>query len=219
MHDRGEIISEEERLGFINWICSEYGNMTVHRPGLIGRTFVKEDKAVPEIVWTVLNRILDRENLHEYKDSYNDEYFKKLHNGRTGVYRDHVAIVLPGANINPHYDFNEPDKIHARFNVYFQVPTEGGETYYSGDFAPVKERHYLFCRSGIDKHWTKIVKGTQPRISISYGFQLPRKKVDELYAVQLDKKAWNLYNFQVYLFNLANYILGFPQGTFDLQPA
>jgi len=208
MYDRGEIMTEEERIEFLNWVCENHGIMTAHRTGLVGYTFYKEDKNVPEIVWIILKRIIHRENLHEYAESYDDRFFKKLHNNRTGVYRDHVTVIYPGYNINPHYDFNQPGLVHTRFNVFFQLPTAKGETYYGGNRVELKERGYVLCRSGIDKHWTEIIEGDRPRIAISYGFQLPIKKLDELYKIPPEKRQFSIYNLQLYLFNTFNYICG-----------
>lgn len=181
MYDRGEIMTEEERLGFLDWVCSRYCNLTAHRKGLIGYTFVKEDPDVPQMVWAILERILKKEGLVEYKDSYDDAFFKRIHGGKTGVYRDHVAVILPGANINRHTDVNQPGRVHARFNVFFQVPTKGGRTFYGKDVVEIKERGYVLCRSGIDTHWTEVILGDRPRITISYGFQLPIEVLNNLY--------------------------------------
>jgi hypothetical protein len=196
MYDRGEIMSEEERLGFINWVCEHVNTLTTHREGLIGHTFYRENKEVPQIVWTILDRIIDKEDLHPYRESYDDAFFKKYHSGRTGVYRDHVAIIFPGKNIVAHTDVNQPGLIHSRFNVFFQVPTDGGKTFYGDDVVEVKERGYVLCRSGIDTHWTEIIKGHQPRITISYGFQLPAQKLNDLYKIPW---RWSWVNFKKYI--------------------
>ena len=194
MYDRGEIMSEEERISFINWVCEHINTLTTHRPGLVGHTFNRENKEVPAIVWTILDRIIEREGLQEYKESYDDAFFKKYHYGRTGVYRDHVAIIFPGYNIKRHTDVNQPGRVHSRFNVFFQVPTEGGKTYYGKDTVEIKERGYVLCRSGIDTHWTEIIKGGQPRITISYGFQLPLWKLNEMYRPPFN---WKNYLYQL----------------------
>jgi hypothetical protein len=196
MYNRGEIMSEEERLGFINWICENLNKLTVYRSGLVGETFYRENKDVPAIVWTILDRIIERESLQEYKDSYNDAFFKKYHGGKEGVYRDHVAIIFPGKNIRKHTDVNQPGLVHSRFNVFFQVPTSGGKTYYGNDVVEIKERGYVLCRSGIDTHWTEIIQGDRPRITISYGFQLPLWKLDEMYKVP-PKKTWTTYLYKL----------------------
>ena len=74
-------MSEEERLSFINWVCERLNTLTTHRPGLIGHTFYRENKEAPDIVWTILDRIIEREDLHMYKESYDDAFFKKYIKG------------------------------------------------------------------------------------------------------------------------------------------
>jgi len=189
-------MSEEERLGFINWICERLDTLTTHREGLIGHTFYRENKEVPQIVWTILDRIIEKEGLQEYKESYDDAFFKKYHGGKTGVYRDHVAIIFPGKNIRKHTDVNQPGLVHSRFNVFFQVPTDGGKTFYGNEIVEIKERGYVLCRSGIDPHWTEIIKGDRPRITISYGFQLPLWKLNKMYIVP-SKNDWIQYFYQL----------------------
>lgn len=178
-------MSEEERLEFLDWVCTRYRTLIAHREGLIGYTFYKEDAEVPPIVWKILDRIIEKEGLEEYRESYDDAFFKRVHRGQTGVYRDHVAVILPGKNINRHTDINQPGLIHSRFNVFFQVPTEGGKTYYGRDLVEIKERGYVLCRSGIDTHWTELIWGDRPRITISYGFQLPIDVINKLYKKPL----------------------------------
>jgi hypothetical protein len=55
------------------------------------------------------------------------------------------------------------------------------QAYYADIPVEAKERHYVMCRSGIDFHTTSLNTDTFPRISLSYGFMLPFKKVDLIY--------------------------------------
>ena len=72
-----------------------------------------------------------------------------------------------------------------RFNIFLQV----GEcdTYYGGYLVEAKNGHYVMCRSGADIHWTSLNMGCS-RIALSFGYLLPRWKMDELYKIPEDRK-------------------------------
>jgi hypothetical protein len=89
-------------------------------------------------------------------------------------------VILPGGNINAHSDLNQPGRIHSRFNVFLKVPSQGGGTFYGGEPVETKERGYVLCRSGLDEHWAEEIGPGSPRITLSFGFQLPFERLNQL---------------------------------------
>lgn len=179
--DRGQIIQPEEQEALLNWICPRLWSLNVLRPNLIEYTCDVSDTNLPPEVWRIRRRLVEREGLAAFDESYSNAFFKKHQAGAPGVYRDYIAIILPGGNINAHSDLNQPGCIHTRFNVFLKLPTQGGATFYGGEPVETKERGYVLCRSGLDEHWAEeIGSGSSPRITLSFGFQLPFELVNQL---------------------------------------
>lgn len=179
--DRGELIKIDEQEAILNWICPRLWSLNVLRPNLIEYTCDASDAAVPEAFWAIRQRLVEREGLAPFDTSYSNEFFKRYQAGAPGVYRDYIAIILPGGNINAHTDMNQPGRIHSRFNVFLKVPTKGGATFYGGEPVEIKERGYVLCRSGLDEHWAEeIGPGSSPRITLSFGFQLPLEYLNQI---------------------------------------
>lgn len=167
MYDRGEIMTEEERLQILNFVhTSDIQYMKL--PGIRGETKIHiDDPRIPIAIWKIKQRLLEREGLKEYRSDPN--------------FMDTLNITLPGGYIHPHKDPNGPDlSVHSRFNVFIQLPDKHN-TYYNNILVETKERHYVMCRSGVDMHWSSVNMTEIPRIILSFGFMLPVKKVLELY--------------------------------------
>jgi hypothetical protein len=211
MYDRGEIMSREEQLEIINWLCSNFIEFTGHRPDFTEATLYENNLLIPKIVWEIRDRIIKKEGIEEYRDSYNEDFFLKYHGDLTAVTRDKISIILPGkpwSRIYPHIDINQPNRIHTRFNIFLSVPEKDGTTYYGGYKAEVKERGYVICRSGIDNHYTEHIRGDTPRITLSLGFQLPPEVLDKLYQIPPEKRQWSWYEFRMQLFQNLNTLMG-----------
>jgi hypothetical protein len=178
--DRGEIILREEQEILLNWICSRLYSLNQLRPSLIEYTCNVSDTSIPPSFWAIRQRLVEREGLAAYDDSYSNAFFKRYQNGAPGVYRDYIAVILPGGNINAHSDLNQPGHIHSRFNVFLKVPSQGGATFYGGEPVETKERGYVLCRSGLDEHWAEEIGPGSPRITLSFGFQLPFERLNQL---------------------------------------
>ena len=118
---------------------------------------------VPECIWEIKKRIIEKENLY---DSPQEPTLK-----------DQIGYMIEGGFLHLHVDQNKDGLIHTRFNVYVQIPYEGGMPIYSNHRIDIKEREYTICRSGIDFHYTDKVKGDRERIILSFGFLLPYEKV------------------------------------------
>ena len=185
MHDRGRVMTEEERIEIINWLCRSFFSLYVngvalgpdHRPtsvpGRVRMELSPLDPTVPIAVWRIKKRIMDKEDLRDYEVE--------------PMMRDLITIMLPGGQIFPHRDSNVNDYIHSRFNVFLSQPANDFTTFYGGKPIDAKEGHYVLCRSGLDTHWTDILTDNIPRITISFGFLIPRKILNQMYDFPLIK--------------------------------
>lgn len=128
-----------------------------------------DDKKLPAAIWRIKQRLLDREDLRECRSDPN--------------FDDIITIIFPDGKIHEHADPNGGDfTFHIRFNIFLQIP-DRYNTFYGGEVVDAKERHYVMCRSGIDKHWSSVNNTSIPRIALSFGFMLPISKILKLYKV------------------------------------
>jgi hypothetical protein len=168
MYNRGSIMSEDERKEIYNWAISMRPKMNFLSNNRRNYTLIDSDTEIHPLVHTIRKRIEEKEGLTPYS--------------REEKIKDFMAIISPGGYIYKHTDPNNYDKklLHIRFNVFISTPKEGGKTYYAGQEVETKEKCYVLCRSGIDEHWTEPSDDDNYRISFSFGYLLPPKKVDEL---------------------------------------
>ena len=209
-------MTKEEQLYLINWICLNYFKFTENRPHFMECTLYEDNPQVPPVIWEIRNRIIKREGIEEYENSYSEQFFLKFHNTLAGVTRDKMFILTPSikadtmssGRLNIHKDVNQPCRVHSRFNVCISIPTNDSKTHYSGHIVDCKERGYVLCRSGIDWHYTDTIKSTStPRIAISFGFMLPMKVLDRIYKIP--KIHWNLENLYFYIYRYLEEKLGY----------
>ena len=159
------IISEEEQKIIVDWISKNYTQLEEIRKNSWMRP-LDELENVPELIWDLKRRIIEKENLH---NAIQDP-----------VYKDAIGYMIGDSELQIHTDPNQDNLIHTRFNVYVQLPEEGGYPIYDGKLYKLKERTYICCRAGIDKHLCSDVKGKKPRVMISFGFQLPYDRVKNI---------------------------------------
>jgi hypothetical protein len=129
---------------------------------------VKKNPNILPLIFHIKKRIIEKENLYGHKENI--------------ILRDFLAFVLPNGKIHRHTDDNgaDPNFIHVRFNVFILNPNDRFLTYYNHNIINTHPTTYSICLSGIDYHWTDTNLNELPRISLSYGFSLPRWKIDEL---------------------------------------
>jgi hypothetical protein len=183
----------------IEWACKNYFTFVIHKPNFREAPLYENDTQVPPVVWDIRKRIMDREGLEAYSESYNERFFLNFHKSLQGVTRDKLFILSSSddetGQLFVHRDMNQPCGIHTRFNVFLSVPEMDSKTYYAGHEVEIKERGYVMCRSGIDWHWSEPIRHTEkPRIAISFGFMLPLDVVDKIYKIPADKIKWGLWN-------------------------
>ena len=174
MYDRGQIMTEDERIEIIDWLCRSYFSMYIispsvvrPTPGRLRKQLSALDNDVPMAIWRIRQRIVDKEGLSGYITE--------------PLMRDLISIMLPGGKIHPHKDVNVGDFIHSRFNVFLQVPPDDFKTYYGGKRVEAVQGHYTLCRSGQDVHWSDALTGKVPRITISFGFLIPKAVLERMY--------------------------------------
>ncbi len=169
MIDRGVILSEEERIDILNWICDNYYREFTELNGKRLHYFYKGYDGHP-LFERLRHRIMKREGLEGYSapDVFDDDTFMDI-----------IACILPGGELHPHKDTNHHNLIHVRYNVILLQSDESPKTYYGGHPVNVKQGHYTLCRSGLDYHWIERNTSMIPRISISFGFLLSLDQLDE----------------------------------------
>ena len=199
MYDRGEIMSEEERLTILEWLetLKKKNNLRKLSNRRWDYTLYMDDKTVPIAVWKIKKRLIEREGLHTYRQ---DPSFEDI-----------LTLLPNGSILHPHTDPNSFDgSIHCRFNVFVNVPNIF-DTYYGEYRVEAKNRHYVMCRSGIDMHWSSENK-TDDRVALSFGYILPMKKINELYIIPKNAIVSSLKVSNLYI-SLINYGHSFTSGV------
>jgi hypothetical protein len=127
MYDRGEIMTEAERVNIINYILQKDTLNLTNDGTRADYRFDLTTKKIPIELFKIKQRILERETLKGYDTHTN--------------FDDLVTFVLPGGKITKHTDKNSLDGlIHVRFNVFVQVPN-ACNAFYDGILVDAKERH------------------------------------------------------------------------------
>lgn len=170
-------MTEAERREILDWACSIFFTMKYLGNRRLEYTLSALDNSVPASLWRIRKRLVEVERLGGFIQE--------------PVFKDILYIIMPKGYIHKHRDPNLGEYIQTRFNVFLQVPVEGSRTYYGGELVDAKEGHYTMCRSGIDHHWTDPIEGSVPRISLSFGFLVPRPLVLKMYKapLELDEEA------------------------------
>lgn len=170
MYNRGNIMSEIERLEIRNWANDLlFNNKMVELTN--ERLELKLDNDENEIlplVFEIRKRVEKREHMESFE--------KEKH------VKDFVTIISKTGFIHKHTDPNDIQRnlFHIRFNIFITIPTKGGATYYDGHEIDAIAGSYVLCRSGIDEHWSDPNEDIIPRISLSFGYLVPPEKADEL---------------------------------------
>jgi hypothetical protein len=159
------ILDEDEQKIIVDWVKKNYKTFKptgYHR----GMNSLQNYSDVPECIWNIKQRIVEKEGLENEKQ---DPFFK-----------DAVGYMWEGGSLHKHTDPNIENLIHVRYNVYVQIPYEGGIPVYNNIRCNLKERTYICCRSGIDYHWCEKVIGERERIVLSFGFMLPKERIENI---------------------------------------
>jgi hypothetical protein len=159
------IINLEEQEEIVEWVKNNYIKLNSNG---FNRYMGSMDKInnIPPIVWEIKKRIVEKEQLENAIPE--------------PLFRDSIGCMMDGGQLHTHTDPNKDGLIHTRFNLYVQLPIEGGFPIYAGKTLKLKERTYICCRAGVDPHSCEKVIGSRERIIISYGFLLPPSRVKNI---------------------------------------
>ena len=213
--NRGEIMSEEERLTILQWITLNREKFEILPNYRIHHIFVKTkddpfpvftvgaqkmktdqkfpiyDPTMPSIIWDIRDRIMIKEGLVE---SDIDPLLENF-----------IYILCKKGYIHRHRDPSEPMKtpfyepseellekykgmVQIRFNIIIQLPEKGGHVYYIGKKVDAKERCYALCKSSLHDHWSDIVEKGE-RITFSFGFIISKERADKMISFEGDDET------------------------------
>lgn len=91
-----------------------------------------------------------------------------------------ISFSGKGHKVQPHTDPNPPGRVHTRFNVLINKPTEGGEAIIDGKVVDTKENEVWVCAAGKYEHSSNVIGGEKSRILLSYGTYLKNKQIEEI---------------------------------------
>ena len=163
--DDEPIITEDEQKIIVDWTRENYESFSssgYHRC----RQCLDLFKDLPSIFEELRNRIVKKEGLENVRIE--------------PIFRDSIAYMRDGGKLHLHKDPNRDGLIHVRFNVYVQLPYEGGVPIYAKQFCPLNERTYICCRSGLDYHECTMVIGERERVMVSYGFLMKPEEIGKI---------------------------------------
>jgi len=160
-----EILTQDEQEIIVQWVKKNYLRLKKNGDQKYMKSMY-EIPDIPKIVWIIRERIVEKEKLHNAKQE--------------PLFKDTIGCMLDGGQLHKHLDPNVEDLIHTRFNVYVQLPKEGGFPVYDEKICKLKERTYICCRAGLDLHYCEKVIGDRERIILSYGFLLPKERINNI---------------------------------------
>ena len=162
------ILSFEEQQIIVKWIDQNYKLLdhNGYNRYNIKLSLLKKTIHIPSCIYEIKKRIVEAEQLHNFEQE--------------PLFEDSICYMINGAQLHKHTDPNYNNLVHTRFNVYVQLPHEGGYPIYNNNLYKLKERTYICCRAGIDYHSCEKVKGDKARIILSFGFLLPLDRISKI---------------------------------------
>jgi hypothetical protein len=153
-----DFITDEEQKSLLDFAFSIRSRLQNNGNGRFYADHVVSRLKPPKEFLHVKQRIIETENFIDYEiDS---------------IFEDFLSFNEDGGAIHKHKDQNHPNRIHTRYNLLLSLPEEGGNPIYDGKVIQIKEKMIWRCEAGLYNHASLPVKGTKPRINISFGFQL-----------------------------------------------
>lgn len=154
-----EILNPKEQNEIIKWAQEKYNHFEV-----IGynrwRCVLEYAPSYPKIIDIIKQRIVEIENL---QNSIQEP-----------IYKDSIIYMQNGSKIHKNISPNNGNLIHVRFNVYVQIPKNGGLPIYNNISYEIKERCYICSKSGIDYNECDQIFGNKELIILSYGFLMDK---------------------------------------------
>lgn len=154
-------IDEDDRLELKDWIIDLFNRGKLRENGS-GRFFTCVswlDEEPIELFEDVKMKIMSLEKLQLHQQ---DEYLD-----------DFLSVNIPGAHIHEHTDTNRDNHIHTRYNLIVNRAEGGGYPIYNDSLVDYENGMLWRCEAGRYMHSSTPVMGSEYRINISYGFQVP----------------------------------------------
>lgn len=148
-------ISDVEKEKLIEWAHSCFDELKVNGGGRYFNLFSKL-KFVPPLVYEIKKRV---EHIIERDYVYDP------------IFEDFLSFNLHNAAIHPHADPNLDGYTHTRYNLILSLPEQGGLPIYNESLVNVAEKMLWRCEAGKYTHESTPVRGSKPRINLSFGFQ------------------------------------------------
>ena len=167
MENRGQILSEEERIEILDWINDNHYLLFDIDNKRNMYQFNNENTTIPDCIWKLRQKIIFKEKLQEFPQE--------------PVLEDFISMILPGGHIHYHTDPNQESLYHIRFNVCIQHPSDDFKVFYGGVPVDFSNGVYALSRSGIDHHYSSVNNSTLSRINISFGFLVTKEKLITLF--------------------------------------
>ena len=159
------ILDEIEQKIIVDWTINNYHYFDQNGFARCKQTLDYFDE-LPDVFNNIKQRIVEKENLHEYKTE--------------PLFKDSIAYHTNGGKLHLHSDPKTDGLEHIRFNVYVQLPYIGGRPVYDGKERKLQERRYICCWANRGSHEATMVEGDRARIIISYGFLIPKIEVGSI---------------------------------------
>jgi hypothetical protein len=167
MENRGQILSEEERIEILDWINDNQYLLFDLTNSRNMYQFDTNNTTIPQSIWNLRQRIIKREGLENCIQE--------------PTFQDFISMILTKGYIHHHTDPNHDTLFHIRFNVCIQHPSDDFKVFYGGFPVDFSNGVYALSRSGIDMHYSTVNNSTLPRITISFGFLVTKEKLIQLF--------------------------------------
>jgi hypothetical protein len=160
-----DFISVDEQLLLRDWALRNEDNLIPNPTGPYRKGLhLNKLKDYPELLFELKERLLVLEGLRD------DE------NILIADDQDMVTVQRNMGAIPNHTDYDRINGYYLRrYNIFVSLPEKGGLPIYGGEVLEIKERCVLRFEAGVIPHSTTPNDGENPRIMLSFGFNVKRK--------------------------------------------
>jgi len=151
-----EVITEAEQKTIIEWANKNYTTFTKNGEY---RQYKILTGVIPIAITMIKERLINKENLRQVRQE--------------PELKDYISYIQPGGQVEPHTNQAKDGLCHTRFEVYVQLPEQGGLPIIDNKVTPVNEREYIRSDSTTYTVSSQVIKGTKARILLSFGFLMP----------------------------------------------
>jgi len=155
-------ITNEEKQKLLEWIDNNEDKFISYHPNRKSFKFENET-SVDYLITEIKNRIINLEYISNWK--------------KEPRYLDYIAINSKNGSIPLHFDANDGNFIHTRYNVILSYPEKGGESIYGDNINILEENMVWKCVAGKIKHGSTLVESDKRRITFSLGFLIENSNI------------------------------------------